>query len=72
MKKIKLNYIYIIGSVVGAITGFLYWYYIGCTSGSCSLTSQWYSSTLTGGLFGYLTMSIITDFYKKHNNNQKV
>ncbi|MBN2486742.1 MAG: hypothetical protein JXB34_12280 [Bacteroidales bacterium] len=40
--------------VTGFIAGYLYWRFVGCTSGSCPLTSNWYSSTLFGGVFGYL------------------
>lgn len=43
-----------LGVVVGGILGYLYYYYIGCTSGVCAITSSPYSSVLMGGLFGLL------------------
>lgn len=38
--------------VAGAGIGFAYWYFIGCTSGSCPITSTWYISTGYGALVG--------------------
>ena len=42
------------GIIIGLAGGFLYWKFVGCTSGSCAITSHWYSSVLFGGIFGYL------------------
>ncbi|HKJ41566.1 MAG TPA: DUF6132 family protein [Sunxiuqinia sp.] len=62
MKQFVLKYKWrIVGIVVGSIAGFLYWRFVGCTSGTCPIQSHWQSSTLFGGLFGYL----LTDFKKK-------
>jgi hypothetical protein len=44
----------LIGIVVGAIAGYLYYYYIGCRSGSCPINSNPWVSTLWGALIGYL------------------
>ncbi|HCR91993.1 MAG TPA: hypothetical protein DIW50_16405, partial [Prolixibacteraceae bacterium] len=40
--------------VLGAAAGYAYWYFIGCTSGTCPIQSHWQSSTLFGALLGYL------------------
>ncbi|NOY05093.1 MAG: hypothetical protein GXO82_00415 [Chlorobi bacterium] len=37
---------------LGAAGGFAYWYFIGCVTGSCPLTSQWWTSTAYGLLIG--------------------
>ena len=37
---------------LGAIIGLSYWYFIGCTTGSCPLTSKWWTATLYGALAG--------------------
>lgn len=37
---------------LGAAMGFAYYYFIGCNSGSCSITSNWESSAGIGFLFG--------------------
>jgi hypothetical protein len=53
------------GILLGSVAGYLYWRFVGCESGSCGITANWHTSTLMGGLFGYL----ITDSFplkKKH------
>ena len=42
-----------LGVAIGGLGGFLYYYFIGCSSGSCAITSNPYMSTLWGSLFGY-------------------
>jgi hypothetical protein len=51
IKKYKT---YIIGIVLGAFAGFLYWRFVGCSSGSCPITSRWYITMLYGGIMGAL------------------
>ena len=48
----------IAGVVLGALGGFLYWQQIGCTSGSCMITSRWPNSTAYGALMGGLFFSL--------------
>lgn len=43
-----------IGIVMGAVAGYLYWYYVGCMSGSCAITSSPVNSALYGSLMGGL------------------
>lgn len=38
--------------VVGGIGGFAYYYFIGCNSGSCPITSNPYISTTYGMIMG--------------------
>jgi hypothetical protein len=40
--------------LAGAGLGFLYYYFIGCNTGSCAITSNPWSSVLYGSLFGAL------------------
>ena len=55
MKRwIQKNKLSLVGVVVGALGGFLYWNYIGCASGTCMITSKPINSTLYGALMGYL------------------
>jgi len=59
MKKFLLKYKWqVLGIVVGAIGGYLYWYYVGCTSGTCPIQSNWHTSSLYGALMGYLVSDI--------------
>lgn len=44
----------LIGIVLGGLGGFLYYYFIGCSTGSCGIASNPYYSTLWGSLFGFL------------------
>lgn len=46
------------GVVTGAIAGFAYWHFVGCTSGTCAITSQPVNSTLYGGVMGGLLLSM--------------
>jgi hypothetical protein len=48
----------IIGISIGALGGFLYYYFIGCTSGNCAITSNPYMSILWGAVLGYLLFDI--------------
>jgi hypothetical protein len=45
---------WIVAVLLGAGAGFLYWYFIGCNSGSCAITSSPVNSTLYGAVFGAL------------------
>ena len=42
----------LIGVLIGAVGGFLYWRFVGCSSGTCPITSNPYISTVYGALFG--------------------
>jgi len=55
LHKYKLD---LIGIGIGAIAGFLYWKWIGCTSGTCMITSKPLNSSLYGALMGFLVMGM--------------
>ena len=55
---LKANIITIIGIVVGAVGGFLYWRFVGCSSGSCPISGNPYISTFYGALLGGLLFSM--------------
>ena len=44
----------VIGVVVGAILGFTYYKLVGCSSGSCPITSNPWISTFYGATLGFL------------------
>jgi hypothetical protein len=50
--------------MLGMVGGFLYYYYIGCSSGTCPITSNPYISIIYGGLMGYL----LGDMFKRKEN----
>jgi hypothetical protein len=53
-------------TIAGALAGFAYWRFVGCTSGSCPITANWHTSTLVGGLLGFLVSET-----GKNQNNEK-
>lgn len=55
---IAKNKLSIIGITLSATAGFLYWNFVGCSSGTCMITSKPMNSTLYGGLMGYLLFNI--------------
>ncbi len=58
MKFILKHKLTIIGIVAGAIGGFLYYYYVGCASGTCAITSKPINSTMYGAIMGGLFLNI--------------
>jgi len=67
LKKYKLT---LIGGVLGATGGFLYWYFIGCNSGTCPITSSPFMSTLWGVLIGGSLFNIFEDKKKQEEENK--
>jgi hypothetical protein len=62
MKKfVKKHLLKMIGSLVGGIGGFAYYHFVGCSSGTCQITSNPYISIIYGKLMGYL----LFDMFKK-------
>jgi phage shock protein E len=53
--KYKLT---IIGIVAGAIGGYLYYHSVGCSSGTCAITSKPLNSSLYGAMMGGLLFNI--------------
>ncbi len=69
MKKFILkNLLTIIGITVGTISGFLYWKYVGCASGTCAITSKPLNSSLYGAIMGGLLFSM----FQKDNNKKTI
>ena len=47
-----------IAIALGAAAGFSYWYFVGCNSGSCAITSSPINSTLYGAVMGGLVLNV--------------
>jgi hypothetical protein len=56
-------YLFIVAAftLVGVAGGFAYYYFVGCKTGGCAITSSPYLSMVWGGLMGYL----VPDFFVK-------
>lgn len=69
MKKWMLeNKLYAIGAAAGALSGFLYWKYVGCLTGTCAITSSPVTSTLYFALMG----ALLFGFFKKERKIDKI
>jgi len=58
MKYLNKHKITIIGFILGALGGYLYYHFIGCVSGTCAITSKPLNSTLYGALMGSLLFNM--------------
>ena len=54
-----------LGVVIGLIAGYAYYYFVGCASGTCAITSKPLNSSLYGGLLGGLLFNMIGDYINK-------
>ncbi|MEN8222938.1 MAG: DUF6132 family protein [Acidobacteriota bacterium] len=50
-KKVIRHLLFIAG---GALTGFAYYYFIGCKTGTCPITSDPSISVIYGSVFGFV------------------
>ena len=54
-----------LGIAVGALAGYGYYYYVGCASGTCAITSKPLNSTLYGAVMGSLVFNMFVKETKK-------
>lgn len=58
MKNLLVKYkLELIGALSGSVAGWCYWYFVGCASGTCAITSSPVNSSLYGALMGGLLLS---------------
>ncbi|MHB8260827.1 MAG: DUF6132 family protein [Bacteroidia bacterium] len=71
MKNIILKYkLELIGVAVGSVSGWCYWYFVGCVSGTCAITSSPLNSSLYGALMGGILFSMLKIEPKEENKKQ--
>ena len=58
MELLQKHKLTLLGVVIGAIAGYLYYNFVGCASGTCAITSKPFNSTLYGALMGGLFFNI--------------
>lgn len=62
----KTKYIVpILGVIIGSLSGYFYWQQVGCSSGTCMITSKPFNSTIYGAIMGYLLFDLIFDIIRK-------
>lgn len=57
MKRILKYKLLITGTIIGAVAGYAYYHFVGCTDGGCAITSKPLNSTLYGAVMGGLLLS---------------
>jgi xanthine/uracil permease len=55
--------------LIGLIGGYAYYYFIGCRSGSCPITSNPYVSVIYGGIMG-LIFALPSNKKKEEQKNE--
>jgi hypothetical protein len=66
MKKTILKYkLELLGMLGGSVAGWLYWYYVGCASGTCAITSSPFNSSVYGAIMGALLLNMLKKEPKK-------
>ncbi|MBS1782594.1 MAG: hypothetical protein JSS78_05985 [Bacteroidetes bacterium] len=64
----------ILGALLGGLAGYAYYYFIGCASGTCAITSKPLNSTAYGMLMGTLLVNTFKKTepqIKKSKNNEQ-
>ena len=71
MKFLKKNKFAVLGVLLGLAAGYAYYHFVGCSNGSCSITSKPLNSALYGGLMGGLLLSFLDGFIEKRRNKSE-
>lgn len=58
MHFIKKHFLTIIGILIGSLGGYAYYFFVGCASGTCAITSNPLNSALYGAMMGGLLFSV--------------
>lgn len=67
MKKfLNKNWLYLVGALVGAISGYIYYKEVGCSTGTCMITSKPLNSTVYFAVMGALVFGM----FKKETHAQ--
>jgi hypothetical protein len=62
--QIKAYRITLLGIGIGAISGWLYWYFVGCQDGVCTIKSDPLNMTFYGALMGGLLFDMLRSYLK--------
>jgi hypothetical protein len=67
MQLLQQNKLTLLGVLLGALSGYAYYYFIGCASGTCAITSNPFNSALYGAVMGGIGFNL----FKKETSNKK-
>ena len=71
MKKTILKYkLELLGVIVGSTAGWCYWYFVGCASGTCAITSSPVNSSLYGAIMGGILASMLRKEKQEEKSKQ--
>lgn len=71
MKKTILKYkLELLGVIVGSTAGWCYWYFVGCASGTCAITSSPVNSSLYGAMMGGILASMLRKEKQEEKSKQ--
>ena len=59
---LKRHWLTVVGVALGTVGGLLYWKFVGCSTGTCPITSSPWMSSLWGALIGG---TLLNGFEKK-------
>jgi tetrahydromethanopterin S-methyltransferase subunit G len=60
----------IIGILSGMVAGWCYWYFVGCASGHCPITSSPVNSSAYGALIGLLLSKVLINMPESKRSNK--
>lgn len=63
MKKFSKRWA-VVGTLLGTMAGFVYWWKVGCLTGHCPIQSHWQTMTIWGGAMGFLSTDLFVQFTK--------
>lgn len=52
----------LLGVLIGSVLGYLYYYFVGCYTGTCAIQSNPVTMTLYGAILGGLIIELLHDF----------
>ncbi|HOL28867.1 MAG TPA: DUF6132 family protein [Paludibacteraceae bacterium] len=70
-KFFSRHWLKVVGVLLGSIGGFAYFYFVGCKSGTCPISSNPYISIVYGAVLGYLFFDMFKVKSKNTNANDQ-
>ena len=71
MRRLRASLPGLIGAALGTLGGWLYYREVGCSSGSCAITSNPWASMIWGALLGYFIGDLFQSKKPKTENHEK-